>query len=95
MSNDKGECGHASQVTMNAATITPYASLPKYVVRTALRQAEQAAEAISNQIVKAERERDELVRKLCATAESIERLRNEHNYRTKHVRELLAVVSTP
>lgn len=89
--NDEADT-KASPVTMTAETEPQYVRIPKYAVGTAVRQAKQAVEEINAKLRDAERERDELARKLGSYQDMVDRLTGERNYRTKHVRALLGSI---
>lgn len=83
--------------TVNSATeelqplkAEPGITLPAYAARTALKLAEGAVDEINARLRAAEEDRDELVRKLGRQQEMVDRLLSERDYRTRHVRTLLA-----
>ena len=73
------------------STQEPNVSVRRSTARVALRFAEQAADEINAKLRDAEIERDELARKLGAQQGMIDRLQSEHDYRSRHVRDLMAV----
>ena len=95
MNHHNGECNQAQPMIKADApeTAKSYVSLPNYTLRTALRQAEQAVNAININLRNTEIERDELARQLGAKQDFIDRLTNEREYLTKHVRELQMTVN--
>jgi hypothetical protein len=87
--NDEAEnADHASNMIAET-TAQPCVSVPKHVVRTALRQAEQSADEINVKLRELEILRDELARKLGDTQNMIDQLTRERDRCTKHVRSLM------
>jgi predicted DNA-binding protein (UPF0251 family) len=84
-----------SITTAATTSADPYQGKPDlrlrpHVVRTALRQAEQAADEINARLRDAEQDRDDLARKLGVSQDTVDRLLSERLYRSKHIRELQA-----
>lgn len=93
MDNFNEEAGRPmSRTDTNTATSQePTVPVRRSTARVALRFAEQAADEINAKLRDAETERDELARKLGAQQDMIDRLQSERDYRSRHVRDLMAV----
>lgn len=92
--NLKGDAPMASQRPMsNSEQAEPGVVIPRSAARTAIRQAEQAADEINARLRDAEQRRDDLARQLGAQQEMVDRLLSEREYRTRHVRNLQAAIS--
>ncbi len=74
----------------NAEKAEPGVMIARHAARTAIRFAEQAADEINVRLRDAEQERDNFARKLGVQQDVVDRLRAEREYRTRHVREMLA-----
>ena len=91
MDNFKDEAGQPMGQSAINANQEATAAVRRSTVRVALRFAEQAADEINAKLRDAEIERDELARKLGAQQDMIDRLQSERDYRSRHVRDLMAV----
>ena len=76
--------------TSNSEKAEPGIVLIRRAVSVAIRQAEQAVDEINARLRDAEQQRDDLARKLGAQQDVIDRLTGEREYRSRHVRDLLA-----
>lgn len=77
----------------NCEKAEPGVTIAHSALRTAIRQAEQAADEINARLRDAEQQRDNLARQLGAQQDMVDRLAGERDYRTRHVRALLAAAS--
>ena len=83
-----GECN--MQLAMNSSAAEPGIVLPRHAANEAVKLAERSVDDINALLRDAERQRDELARKLGAQQDMVDRLLGEREYRSRHVRELLA-----
>ena len=71
----------------------PGITMRRHTVTTALRLAEQAADEMNALLRAAEQERDNAARRLGDAQRKVDTLSGEREYRSRHVRDLLAAVS--
>lgn len=73
-----------------ASVATPGVTVSVHAARTALRMAEQAVDEINTRLREAEHERDFHARMVGEQQATVQRLTAEREFRTKHVRDLMA-----
>lgn len=92
--NQKADVSIEAQRPMsNSEQAEPGVTIARSALRTAIRQAEQAADEINARLRDAEQQRDNLARQIGAQQDMVDRLLSEREYRTRHVRALLAAAS--
>jgi len=92
MNDDTNNCAIQADDS-NSSHAEPGVTIPMSALRGALSNAEHAANTAMDTIRDLENQRDEWVRQAGKIQGQIDRMRQEHASRTRHVRTLAAAVS--